>query len=354
MSLRIAISTATALGLLAFTGAAMAGGNKAYTDQQGQSNDGTIWQDQTSGSEVGSALNPILQDGSRNSLVIDQDGTNQKVGAAGGDFEQNGVYNHADVLQQGSGNNLQTVRQESNEAEATPTWRNELFVDQLGANGLIGSVRQVNGSPMAYIGKNVTTITQTASASSNTVEDVYQAGRNNTINITTGGGFRNVVGNVHQGLTNHAGSERSTIDLTISGDYNGDIATTGTMSIDGWSNGAGDGNDIDQAGGNNNTGNHVTANFTGNANSFGFVQYGGPSNWITTDVLGNWNQVGIVQTNASNTSLVNITGSFNDVGITQGGANTDTGNLVTVNVNSDGNAAVASQFGGNNSMAINQ
>jgi hypothetical protein len=353
MKLKIALSTATAVGLLAFAGAANAGGNTAYTDQQGQSNVGTIWQDGgTTNSDVGSAGNPILQDGSHNTLVIDQDGNKQKVSAgAGDDFEQNGAYNHADILQQASGNNLQTVYQGSDEPEATPDWRNELFVRQLGTNGLIGSVTQNNGSTQPFTGKNVATITQTANA--NTVEDVDQEGRHNSIVITEGGGAHNVIGNVYQGVRNGQSSERSTIDITIDGNNNGNVDAIGPISISGWT-ATGDGNDIDQAGARDASGHHVTANFTGNANLFDFLQYSDTINTITANVIGNWNQVGVAQGDSSSTSNVTINGSFNDVGIRQNGAHLDTGNLVTVNVNSDGNAAIASQFGGNNSMTINQ
>jgi hypothetical protein len=355
MKLKLALASATALGLMA--GAAWAGGNEAYTDQQGQNNTLTVWQDQTSGSDVGSAGNLALQSGEHNTLVIDQDGVSQKVGAAGGDFEQNGFYNRADILQQNSGNNLQTVLQESASAEGnTSNLRNRLFVNQLGTNGLIGNVHQNNTFPSNFTGGNVATITQEASADTNIVENVFQKGRTNTITITEGGGYRNVVGNAYQGQPagNQYPAEHSSINVTLNGNYNGDVATIGAMHIDGWSNDAGDGNDISQVGGNAGTGNFVTANFTGTANRFGFVQYGGLINQITANVLGNWNQVGVKQTNASNTSLVNITGDFNGVGITQGGANTDAGNLVTVNINSSNNAVVATQYGGNNVASITQ
>lgn len=339
MKFKLALSTATALGLL--MGGAWAGdSNTAYTNQDGSSNSIRIEQDAgTGGNDVGLLGAPILQKGNSNSFSETQQlgggfsrGNNDIVAA-----KQLGNSNSfGSTYSNNAGNNtIQNVLQYGDSNYISITRNNQ-------RSGFIGTVVQGNDeSESAGGNKNFLSITQSTGTNppftaGNTVEVVRQIGSNNgrsSVNANNGGtrisqsGSGNLIQeSIIEGSNNNAsGSLFNTEVHRISqkGLDNGSISsiarTTGSggnyihVSQDGTANQF----DLRQGVNVNSTGNEITADQLGNDNDVKGRQEGS-YNIITSSQIGNNNFVDVLQRQNDNTATVLVTGNDNGRGTLTG------------------------------------
>lgn len=326
MKLKIALSTATAIGLIALTGAAWAGSNNTATlHQHGQRNSATLGQGGNSnsalieqeGNDNQAGKNGIygrMNQGTFNKLTVQQDGNRNKVGIAG---------NNLGIDQQARDNTL-FIRQGSS--------------SQDGNDNTITDVTQAGNATGGAIvdGAQVNTATLTQDGHNNLIDSVYQktrvaAGNKLTVNQDGASNIVNTISQTHpDGSTasnvatvKQDGTDNKLDSLSQNGD--GNVAT---ISVDGWRNGAGlltsgalaagaATSTVHQSG----SGNRVQYTVsTGNDNQFGFYQ--NDTNNSATGILinGNGNELGVYQDGVSNSlSLAAINDDDNVFGVRQVG-----------------------------------
>lgn len=383
MSFKSAIASATALTLLAASGA-WADNNAAWLVQDGNHNTAQVNQNLAGsgqGNQVGNAANAALQDGERNNARITQGGADNRVGTVldnggQGGFLQVGNDNSAAVTQQGAGgHHLNFATQSGNQ--------NMLTVQQANSGNAISTVSQTVSVAVGASGANIATLTQdgvgnrigdgranplaisrgitqgygVANALANQISVTQTGNYNQVVAIRQRGGNQSVTIDIlgNQNVITHADhNERSNgqgnrITLSITGDRNGaganysgasaNYTRTGAFRLGSAADSVSDGVSWFGQGGaiqgaNNNTLNHT---ITGDANLFAFRQYGSRNSVISTSD-GNGNQVAVRQEHNDNISAILQQGHRNDIGIT-----VPTG---------DGNIADATQIGDDNSVRI--
>lgn len=163
MKLRLALATATAMGVL--MGAAFAGENNiSYITQTGAANSASIAQS-GSNNVAGPASDAMLQNGNSNELTVLQSGSSNNLGTPvngqGVGVEQTGNTNKASITQSSNFNTVNQVIQTTNAGVVSSLPNaNELTITQSGGNSnTVNRARQiasVNGA-----GANKATITQT-------------------------------------------------------------------------------------------------------------------------------------------------------------------------------------------------
>lgn len=372
MKFKLALSTATALGLL--MGGALANDNKTKTVQHGENNSILVDQDGSNniaGQELSSASTSILRqgtaarNGNNNTMEIRQTGDHNRVGGNHGDYfgaHQDGDNNLLIVNQDtvaladpGSsslnGNIVQAVRQNAMAGSATSnagnTTTNEARVTQgrpagstLRGTNFVGQIHQT----LDGIGnKNLIEIDQTSDQTSGYGMQVYsgstkgnrlgiarQTGTGNTIDVDQKGAGIYTTDTRKTGAMNHIG----TIDQNGTGN-------TATVSQDGFKNYVAK---VEQK----TMGNTATIDLQGNYNGAALavnsdattvgaftvgrgaalagaaassVWQNGTSNQVEYRVVGaNRNQFGFFQEGTGNQAIdIQITGDANELGVYQDG-----------------------------------
>jgi len=364
MKLKIALISATALGMLIATGAAYAGSNNtAVVDQSQTDNSASIAQD---GDPSGSGnISKIVQDGDNNATTVTQDGSNNWAGthvqagysdpnetargynymiqdgndnvltidqsnkgntvAYDGHLEQNGNHNDAEITQVGgasAGGNVNTLVQNGGTATSLA---NKVVINQSGA--LAGTYAGVNPSDYHYADEHILTVTQTntgGSANKLTLTQtggVYQAG--NTIASVVQNGTGNTGTVTQSGRSNYLASlsqtgAGNTATVSLTGDLNGS-AGGAFNSADALAVGIGQAI-VTQDGGD-------TASYTatGNSNLYGIVQTNGTGNIVLGIVNGDSNDAAVKQNGAGNITDFTQNGSSNDLGVLITGSNNGVG-----------------------------
>lgn len=341
MKLKIVLSTASALALL--TGAAWAGSNDAYLDQQGSHNNASIDQSDGTHNKAGSAANPITQirndayapSNKFNTLSIVQSGSSNSVGLGtnsnpfgyGYGVYQNENYilnsvnsiqrNVIDIKQTSNGNSVGAISQYT----ATDHGDNSLSIKQ-GGNG----------------GNNIGSISQYRTQGNSNLAYVNQSGSNN--NITSMQQYDVNLGTANKMYITQSGNNNGNGHLT------GAAAATGAQSstlIQGAPHSGGVAHGLINS--------YASLNISGNNNQFGITQLG--DGWNNSDTVGsvsisgNNNQLGIYQKGNGNVvALADISGASNNIGIQQTGDD----NLATAVVAQSGNKLYARQTDDSNNI----
>jgi hypothetical protein len=386
MNLKIALISATAVGLLMSTCAAYAGDdNNALTLQSGLDNVAGTDQSSAHDSNIGAAGLPATQLGAGNHLSITQVAGHNSAGETSPGIDQQGNDNNIYVYQ-GYGdspdwdpyNTIGSIKQSTASSLFAPvgSWANTATIYQF-YKDTVGTVTQTytGGSP------NSIWINETGGTGStgNNINAISQSGNNNAVTMTLtnlSGGGANGDGNFTLNGIADVVSQPGYYDSYVSAPW--PVIGQATVTQNG-------------------TGNTVGFNISGNDNKFGFYQSGlsgtrqinggiTGGNWDeiaavqegTNDLLnaymsGYGNQLGSIQLGAStNTGTASISGSFNRALILQdgtGGSNTgevDTGatsggsgagnNLGVIQYATDGSnhATVNVQTGGSNTAVVAQ
>jgi len=347
MKFKLALSTATALGLL--MGGAMAGSNNtAYTDQDGSSNSMFIEQNAgTGGNDVGLDGAPILQKGNSNTF-------NETQSIGGGFSRGNNDIEAAKQLgnsntfgsnySNNAGDNLiENVLQYGNENYISISRNNQ-------RSGFIGTIVQGNDeSESAGGNKNFLAITQSTNylpnsqppfTAGNSVLVVRQIGSNNgrsATNAQNGGTRISQSGNgnliqesIIEGSNNNANGSLWNTEvhrINQKGLNNGDVSsiarTTGSggnyihVDQDGTANqfNLQQGVDVDS------TGNQITAGQLGSGNTVKGIQEGS-YNYIYSSQIGSNNVLDVLQRQNDNSATVLVTGDNNGGGTLTGVAGT--------------------------------
>ena len=354
MKLKIALATATAMGLA--IGTAWANdGNKVFLDQDGTENSGSINQSGGDNNEFGLSTDSAKQigtgniatynnsgwtgsTGNNNNVVQDflQDGTLNKFqgsdvgGSTGntlGSFTQDGDYNGAyvnriqednssvgTVLMQGNKNTLTIIQGDSGGAYAGGG-------NSVGSVSIIGSDNGL-GSANAYL-----------HAHANAAVYIQQKGNSNEVGSSTIDGSNNrdplpfsvgAFNRVHEIIqtgndnlvtaASTTGSVGNWIRLSQVGDENG-LAGLGQLST-GFANSIGGA--VDRSAIQVGTGNKIGFGALGNANQFGFFQNGANNSAIGLNFTGNNNEIGVEQAGTDNVvNLGAVVGDSNDIGVRQ-------------------------------------
>jgi hypothetical protein len=378
MKLKIALSTATAIGLLALTGAAWAGdNNEAYTDQNGNGNNILIQQSAGPGDNtVGLDGAPILQNGDSNSFserqftgggfsrgdnditAAEQRGNSNVFGSS---YSNNAGGNDIDsVLQYGNSNWISIGRDNQREGDIGTIIQGNAGNQPTGGNNNYLTISQVSqvvgGAPFVANsgdGNSIDLVQQigsnNGSAGPSGPQNPYQwgtrisqAGHGNKISESTVIGSNNSapgaffygsyndVGSDPGLLANNSNAYRSVQRITQRGDDNGQIAS---RAVTRGSNGNyifvdqnGDLNNFDLQQGidANSTKNQITALQKGNGNAVSNNQVGS-NDYFSSVQTGNFNVLDGEQYQDNNTIRASFTGDSNGVGAMSGNA----GNLVS-------------------------
>lgn len=373
MKLKIALSTATALGLLMGVASA-ADNNKTFLEQDGGTNSASINQSGGNANDFGQAGTPATQKGTANILTYNnagwtspggnnnndvlqflQDGTGNKFqgsdqGGSSGNtvnsFTQDGDYNGAYILRtQEDNSTVGTVKMEGN--------RNTLSILQgtntggyAGGNNSVGSVTitgdnnglggasiwlHAHADAAVYIrqhGNSNQIGSSTIEGSNNHDAAPYAQGAYNRVHeiIQTGNG--NLVDAVST-----IGDDGNWIRLSQAGDSNG-VAGLGQLTHGFASSIAGA---YHSSAYQNGTGNRIGYAVTGDENQFGFHQDGVNNSAIGLNFIGHYNEIGVDQVGTDNiVNLGAVIGDSNDIGVKQ----IDGGNTANIDLTngSDSNA----------------
>lgn len=380
MKLKLALATATAIGLL--MGAAMAQENSTRVIQTGDENEATVTQREGGNNSAGNrtyvdwSLNQngdnnmldILQDGARNEI-----GTSNNLGGIGTSYGFNGVpvaqrpasawtrnigidqvgdRNVLDITQTGDRNAVGAVYQEGSTTATATT--NKLTIVQVGIAGTshqgIGDVWQENTGGAAneasisqtggghHLGSKVYLVTQKGFANdlnivqtgnSHVVTSTNQHGEGNIADIDQTGGTGNWVGSLDQdGSANYAsilqnGSGNVVVSVSQDNTASSSFGNEAILTFNGSYNGVG--------------------TFTGDAAGLNLalatVSQLGDKNLVNYTVTGNNNLFAFSQTGDGNTSVGVVTGNNNQAAVKQTG---------------DNNHAPFTQIGNYNIVAISQ
>lgn len=296
MKFKLALSTATALGLL--MGGALAADNQAYTDQDGERNIIEIQQNNgPGGNRVGTAANPILQDGN------DNDFREQQQNGGGHYNMMNNVIEAG--LQEGNNNTFKSI-----------------YNGQSSGGNLIIDILQDGNNNNAKVFRN--------SGSASTVGDLHQTGDRNWLTITQQGGSGNVV-------------TKATQDGSDNGIGDGNRWNRGTQIFQ-----QGTDNKVDEASikGSNNIAKHPNSNplIPGGYAVLDIRQHG----------TGNGSVFAIARMTGSdgNQIVIEQTGDYNQFSVIQGQTESDTQNAARIKQDGDYNEALIEQQGSRNSARL--
>lgn len=393
MTLKLALSTATALGLL--MGSAVADNNTAIVVQKGNDNNALVTQ-QSSGNgnkvgDVGPYPRKAEQDGDNNSLTVNQTGNINLIGlGVDGNLIQKGDRNVAAITQtnngQYTGNSVLTVRQTSH-ADSTAT-ANELNIKQGESGGhqrhLVSTIKQDSSASATTdsANKNSVTIVQdyvgngtyvnpsngytydnSGFYTSNAIDTVEQTGSGNTLSITqlseevSGDSRRNNVGTVSQIGSHHTATVEQTGDrnsllrlLQKDGGTN-----TATVKLDGNRNGTGTGASAFYAPNTLHTWTQQGFASGSRAAAVGITQAAveqiGSTNALDYSATGDDNLFALKQDGDGNQILATVSSSDNQLAILQDG----NGNLSNVvQSGGDGNDVGISSVGNYNTADVSQ
>lgn len=398
MKLKIALATATAMGVLMGGAWAQSVGDRNETkiEQTGDENDVRVKQsgsDNVAGMDRQSAPSAVLrQTGDSNTIDIEQTGDRNRVGGNhGGTFgaHQTGDHNYLKIEQEtkaagGStnGNTVQGVRQDSS-GSATALTNSATVTQGRPTGGSMNATHFVGLIDQDHTGGAVNTIVieqtgeqsgwyggqpYSGQSSGNKVQTARQNGSGNSLDVTQDGmgilgGYNNaqMTGpNNEVGMASQLG-DSNTATVTQSG-YNNFInrmaqdstgeATGNTVmvSITGTSNGRASleggalasgatSSEILQTG----AGNDVKLTITADNNRFGITQTGDRNEVGEITITGNDNQVGVNQLGNDNAlGLSTVSGMGNEIGVKQ----TGDFNLATVNISGSFNGDGSAAFGG--------
>lgn len=372
MKLKIVFATATAVGLLMASGAALADSNNATVVQTG---DGNTALAQQSGNQnwlgVPNSLTGyghVIQDGDRNHLSVDQNGNGNTVahftggtiaGFPSGNVLQYGNENSIDINQTDTSNTVWGIKQQSIDGSAA-TNKLVILQDTGGAGGYsqqtVGYVTQTND--LANV---------TSASESNTV-DVLQRGSG----YGSGNAFRsaNQSGHGNSQDIDQLGTKNLILDVTQNGAGNqatvfmsGDQNLVAELRQDLVGGGAGDVAIVHIVGNRNGTG--VGGSYTPYGASPGSIYTTAPR-LITDPMTGPASTVSgalqgqILQTGGSNNYFSYfVTGDYNLYGFNQNGNGNHIGGTVTgdshqaaISEDGDGNIVDFLQTGAGNNMGV--
>ena len=144
--MRETLVMSSALALLMGTGIAYADGNQTYNVQTGDSNSASIDQSAGSNNNVGYAADPVLQNGTLNSLTITQSGNDNSAGGDESSIPVSGSDPNAGIEQQGN--------------------ENYLKIEQAGNHGDVGEITQTeDADATSHSSSNNLTINQESGSS---------------------------------------------------------------------------------------------------------------------------------------------------------------------------------------------
>lgn len=319
MRLTIPLAAATLLGLLPLP--VLADNNLGNIVQDGDTNEASIVQTGT-GNSAGDDNNDIEQHGVRNLLSLTQSGDGNDIGRSGRGIVQTGtlsddaaVSNSATIVQQSNGNSIGELVQSTLGTHATTG--NTLVVMQLtGGSNTSRSIEQVQGSADAA---NFADITQNGLG--NWLERLsQQSGSNegsNRVSLTFTGDYNGVSHGAEDRVgalrvlaagagsaagaivqdTDLSGGAGNTIELALTGSFNQYGATQ--IGVD----------------------NSLFQSITGIGNSFGAYQAGRHNQITSGGVAGDGNDIGIRQLGEANaaSTVLRRASSDNEVGVGQDG-----------------------------------
>jgi hypothetical protein len=332
MKLRLALASATALGLM--LGTASAGSNnEAVLSQTGTANSASVTQS-GDGNKAGAAGRAMTQVDFRNQLTIVQSGNSNSAGtgvsttAGAGD----GIYqisnrpgvdaNSISIQQLSDGNTVGAVSQVSTGTPAT-TQRNTVLIKQGDAANLSGSG-----------GNTINSITQWRQSSRGNRADIEQSGAGNLIDRIS-----------QVSPTSGGGSNQNEMIVRMSGDENGVLALSGAAAASGATSSSLIQGDFTKRGSRN----YISLTISGDDNRFGITQYGDLNTVGSVNITGSESQLGVYQDGNGNALVLStIGGTGNHVGLRQQGD----ANTATVNITGDYNgggvlAGVAGGLAGN-------
>jgi hypothetical protein len=345
---------------------AHADSNRAYLDQGGTTNIGTIDQSGATNAQAGRTGQYVTQNGDDNTLTILQTNDKNRIGVTGnpyGKVIQTGSHNVLDAEQTGNDNQTAIVTQTSNPGLSGPS--NVATIKQQRNYGGIGTVSQTSAVSSTAV-MNTMTLTQkggnsnkigTASqeftgnsgdtrnamtimqnSQSNHVHTASQSGFDNDLDITQEVGRTNRISTASQ---NGSGN---VANLLFSGRQNGDGGFTSGGAAE--AAGAGASTSVQ-----NGTDNLIGVTVNASYNQFGFYQNGQYNQATGISITDDSNELGVWQDGTSNTlSLAAITGTKNNLGVRQDGAT----NFVSLTVTGDQNGGY-NGFGSNvaGTLAVN-
>ena len=383
MKLNLIFATATAVGLLMGSGAALAaGGNQTYLTQTGDGQSAVITQSGGSNNRVGSSGSPFVQENGagstgQNALTIDQNTASAGSGNLATGW-QSGTKNNADIDQNGNNSSVNLTQLGAHNGDpSSATWFNDpgrgnQIVQDATASGSSVDLQQSN-----YIG-----------ADKGNIFNIGQGGSNNhvTATQTANSGQSSAAHNdlwIRQGTTapDLWGWTNGTPFWTTAYGLSSSTITVhqdaGTLSGTNYAalgQGAGSGNAItaSQTGASNN----VDANQVGSGNIFqsqqnsadgnnGWNFVGGEAGWPSTGANplvssnGDWqpitqwgtgNQYYSVQSGTNLQAFGNQMGNYNFLSNTQSG---DLNTLLSAQLG-DSNTIYSTQSGDSNTTTVSQ
>jgi hypothetical protein len=381
MNFKLALSTATALGLL--MGAAYADDNQNYLTQSGGNNNAFVDQTGGGGNVVGTSGDPALQHGDYNNVDVTQsDGST--LGVAGtytGGVDQIDDYNVLAVDQKNG--RIQEVQQTG--ADGATNVTNTLTITQSDnvvsttiAINQVGFVRQTYTGTTGGADRNSVTIDQSFDVGvvttnhRNLVNKVTQDGNRDSVTISQVTGF-NTLGTVSQTGGTHnvatisqgsvaGGHQNSTNAVIQQGSDN-----LAVLHQNGSYNGGGLGNPGRLAAGNYDAAviqkgdfNDAGLTIDGDHNAYAINQQGDRNIATGLSITGDGNGLGVGQYGEDNlVTLANISDDGNQVGLQQSGdRNEITGlgfgsnGIVDILQGGNDNAAVFSQAGEDNVIGV--
>ncbi len=354
MKLKIALTTATALGLIMAT-SAYADSNRTYIHQNGSGNSADISQNNlaVTGNQAGTSVDAMSQSGSDNVLTIVQDGDNGQIGVKTGtdDYYTPG---HLSPNSPQFSITYQGVNQTSSGAGS-----NEASLTQHGTGSVIGELQQ-DASGLAT--GNSATVEQTDDNTINHIWQTQSGGAAKNVIQATESGSGNVIDRIDQrAVGTTAGTNQITVDISGSGngimDYTG---LSGFYSSRAWVAGATESALIQNNYGSmygvtdptSVAGNVINLTITGNGNEFGMTQKGINNTTGTVLISGNNNIFGSYQAGQGNViGAGEIAGSNNDVGIWQAGS-TNSASVSMLAAGSDYNGLSIWQQGTSNVATV--
>jgi hypothetical protein len=327
MKLKIALGTATALGLL--MGAAYAGsGNTLYISQSGDRNIADVKQSLGSNSNIGEDGDPAVQSGADNRLTftVTNWGTNNDNDID--NFKQDGNWNlfEAQAVGGSSGNRLNNFLQQGNGNSARIMWtqNNGGVVDSVSIKGDRNAVSIYQGnSIVAGSGNQVGTVAIMGSNNGYATGNQWAHGDSTAaVHIQQIGSGNNVASSTIVGSDNHAaniwapGAFNKVHEIFQTGNNNGQIASIASTQ--------------------GSNGNWIRINQNGNGNNFSVLQginsastqnrfqvtQDGNGNWAGGTQSGDGNWVNIDQDQNNNNATANISGDYNGGGTLAGAAGT--------------------------------
>lgn len=329
MKLKIALATATAMGVL-MGGAWANNGNTLYIEQSGESNVADVNQSAGGGNnDIGTSVDPVTQSGDRNNFrysnTLSGSGVNNDITKA----EQDGDDNVIDVQNWNNSNN-NTI---SDLQQIGDTNRARIHMNGSDSGGVGTALQQGDANHL---------VIEQSGSTGNTVVAVSQIGNNNGLAPDGNGDRRRagtfilqsgtdntvtesrIEGNDNIGPAGNSNTYRNTHRIEQRGVDNAASAVTlgskiGTEYNQIWILQTGDENSstVNQGLNTSSTGNTANVTQTGNNNN-GNGDQQGSGNSLTVNQIGDDNLVDSIQIGDDNVAIANITGSDNGSGTLSG------------------------------------